>query len=470
MIYYSFYDLLEKSCHIPFNISQFYEGLGVCSHSESFEEAINDENSSVSVLWNEVVNRHNFLFPLFSSEDIFQPFKREVIMSLYASLSYTTAEFVSKTDVANSYIKVDPAANSSLDTRNSIKASVNTNSRVIGRTPNVNITGQYVETNSLQYFIPFGVPDKEFKVFNLLDFYYYQEKYTSWPFYETNKYGMNLESLVKTYNYFFEKDLFVEKKEDNFSAYIFEELFQPVRLTSFISDAISAFGDLFYKYQEPVRERTIRLLCPFYRLPLSVQKMDSGKYLNALKNYVMASDKEKSMTWLAYLKELNTVLFLAYCVFPLLQTTMARALHTLKQGDLKAMKECLEKYISSNPTEFSYHLEIESYLNKLKTLEYPLSPNKQRNGGGTSTKISDPQDKKRNNKAIKTFDINLTNSFYNQPHIYDLIDYSSLPNNVWSIEVYLQNLQSILVNNSNCGASDQTYNYLHYLRMENKDY
>ncbi len=86
-----------------------------------------------------------------------------------------------------------------------------------------------------------------------------------------------------------------------------------------------------------------------------------------------------------------------------------------------------------------------------------------------STKISDPQDKKRNNKAIKTFDINLTNGFYNQPHIYDLIDYSSLPNNVWSIEVYLQNLQSILVNNCNCGASDQTYNYLHYLRMENKD-
>lgn len=470
MLYYNFYDLLEKSCHIPVNISRFYEGLGLCSADRNSEGETNSEDNLINVLWNEVVNRHGFLFPLFSSEDVFQPFKSEVIMSLYASLSYTTAEFVTKADVANSYIKIDLAAKSNPDTQSSIKSSVNKNSKKIGAIPNVNITGQYVETNALKYFVPFGIPDKEFKVFNLLDFYYYQKEYKKWPFYEANKYGMNLESLIKSYNYLFEKDPFYEKKEDNFSAYIFEELFQPIRLTRFISDYMSVFGDLFNNYQEPVRERTLRLLSPFYRLPLAVQQGDSGKYCNALKDYMVPSEKAKSITWIAYLKELNSVLFRSYCVFPLLQTTMARALHTSKEGDLNAMKNCLEQYIWSNSLEFPYCSQIRTHLDQLNELEYPLSTIRQRKGESAGTKIIDSQDKKRNSKAIKTFDINLTHSFYNQPHVYDLIEYSSLPNNGWSIEMYMQYLQNTIVNCINWEASDQTYNYLHYLRTENGDY
>lgn len=462
MLYYNFYDLLEKSCHIPNNISVFLEGLGLYSSDRDFKETINNEDDLINGLWNDVVDRHNMLFPLFSSKDVFHPFKSEVIMSLYASLSYTTVESVTKRDIANSYIKVDPAAKSNPDTQNSIKSSVNKHSRAIAKIPNIKITGQYVDTNALQYFAPFGISDNKFKVFNELDFYYYQEKYTIWPFYESNKYGMNLESLVKGYDYFF------EKKEGDFSAYIFEELFQPIRLTNFISDFISVFGDLFNKYQDPIRERTLRLLSPFYRLPLAVQEIDSGNYCNALKNYMMESEKEKSMTKIAYLKELNSVLFKSYCIFPLLQAAMARALHTSKGEDLNAMKECLKQYISNNSSDFQYYSQIKCCLNQLKKLEYPLSPSRQRKGESTGTKIIDSQQKKRNNNAIKTFDINLTHSFYNQPHIYDLIEYSFLPNNGWSIEMYMQNLQSTISSYSNCSASDQTYNYLHYLGIENK--
>ena len=473
MLYYSFYDLLEKSCYFPFNISQFFEGLGVRPHEANSEDTINDENDLINVLWNEVVDRHNLLFPLFSSEDVFQPFKSEVVMSLYASLSYTTAECVVKTDIANSYIKVDPAAKANTETQSSVKASVNTHSRLIGSIPNVEITGQRVETNALKYFVPFGMPDKEFRVFNALDFYYYQEKCTIWPFYEANKFGMNLESLVKGYTYFFEKDTFIDRNEDNFSAYIFEELFQPIRLTHFISDFISIFGDLFYKYQEPARERVLRLLSPFYRLPLAVQKRDSIKYCNALKTYITAmekgTEKEKSITKIVYSKELNSALFLSYCIFPLLQAVMARALHTSKEGDLKVMKNCLEQYISDNSADFLYYQEVKNHLKSLNELKYPLSPKLQQKGNGAATKIADPQDKKRNNKAIKTFEINLTHSFYNQPHIHDLIECSSMPNNGWSIEIYLQNLQNSIFTYFNYVASDQTYNYLHYLRMENKD-
>lgn len=469
MMHLNFYDLLSKFTCIPLPIQAYFNGI-----------MPETTPLDIDLLWDKIIDRFKLLFPLYKTEQI-NDFKLDILLSLYTSARFTMAEAIDTGEIAKAYIEYDPASCSIFYTPDSIRPTLALVKQQLKQLCGAFLAGQYFDSTTLQYFSAYA-NQTSIKVFSELDFFNYLKEYKHWPYFLDNQYGMTVTELYDSYHRIQDsiqlKDNNAENSfQANFSAYIFEELFHPIKFSNLLTNYFKYFSDIFYESGPSetiaIREKVLSQLIPFFQLPFSIQERMSSDYCLALAEYVHSKDESEKK--LRYYQQLNSALLQAYYLFPLLQITFCKTLFTASDQNLKSIVSQLEEYLSTSKLHF--HEDISTHLNQVKDLYYPNKPSKEKpitnssNPVWITNKEKDGQ-KGRNNIAIQSFQINSTYSFFYQPRRLNVIEQCMLPNCPWNPPYYLEIMQNAILNPYPGGFSgaDATWNYLHYLRDKNNDH
>lgn len=464
MLNLNFFDILNKFTCIPPNIQYYF-----CDLIPESKEI------DVDLLWHKITERFYSLYPYFKT-DILDSLKHEILMSIYTSARFAITKEISNPDIVKAVIQSYSAPNYAPDSTASIHTGLSIIKKDLKNIERIHLAAQYFDTSTLQYFSPFWQKDR-FKVFSAFDFYSYIKEYKHWPCHPDNRYGIPLTELLDSYQRIFDgifkptqsTDMF----EENFSAYIFEELFHPFALTDFIITFFDNFSDLFYstKGEKNIvsREYVLYLLATFFNLPRSVRD-GSKEYLDALKAHAQeidSSDKERS-----YNKQLSSIIFNSFFLVPLLQAICCKSLYSVINQDLKSLEELLRNYLMN--TNFNYRIDISNNFSRTKELYYPQQPKK----GEPVTSSNIPvwnynksnRQAGRNNTTIDTFEINMTYYLFHYPLLLSIPEQILYQKLLWNPPAQLEIILKYIFDcepECNCPAK-KTFNYQKYTTEDYK--
>lgn len=425
MINYNFYDLIRN--HTVF--TYFFENtfsLPDINKAQTPTEVIN-------LIWNEL-DQYCEVFPV-DLHDTIRVLKNDVLMSVYASASYTNRDPISLNEIFKEIKKVDPAFINNPNSVESERSNLAHKKTSLLRTfTNLDYSGQLFDNNPLLYLAPYWSNTSEnFKCFNKLDFYYYIKESSHWPFYPDNRNGMMFAELLASFDTIFQhwKVTRQELSFDNiFSAYVFEELFYPISFTRNVTKYLSVFAHLLHDIKSPKREQAIILSRILFKMPPSLWNMVHESYYSSLAAYIA---NPRNITNYSNFK-LNTCQMFFYLnfLYPALQTLFATALYHGVGSDLNKTHEVLKSYIIDNLKAFDYYSPLEKQMSDIQVLAYPSTQK------GKTIKLNGGSDKKRYNKALESFEINFTKNFYARKRIRNFPEYwltAGNPNN--NFELYM---------------------------------
>ncbi len=192
MLNYNFYDFLQSFGIINPKILNSYQN----QYSAIMNKG-NATDCSIDFLWDII---KEVQFPLNVNNEI-NSLKSETIWSIYSSIYYTTIEPMKYQDIFQAYKESDPALKSKEESAKSEESKLNTYKSILKKNfssgthlGQFNMSGQYIENNTLLYFSSFWeTPDQTMKVFNPVDFLKYVTGYIHWPYLPSNGPGMFFE-------------------------------------------------------------------------------------------------------------------------------------------------------------------------------------------------------------------------------------------------------------------------------------
>lgn len=471
MIEYEFTKLIKQVDYIHPDFKNVFEDFIKRNVSKSDKISIGD-------VWNRLVECCE-IFPL-KLHDAIACMKNDVLMSLYTSATYGAQETIGKSKIALAYINNEPKDMRNGDHSRDIRKGISVCQKNLQKsiTP-MHLSGQLFDQNALEYFQPYWNPQvSDIKVFNELDYYFYIKEYKHWPFHTDNLDGMRLQELFKSLNSIF-KDIYTRTEKhftlsEAHSVYIFEQLFQPAHLAQYITGYLNCFEDLFYKYKNQERERSLLLSLPLFKLPLPVIDSMKDSYLKALREYIKFPNDSYNES--LFIQHMNLALLYKYCLFPLLQTILANVLFISAGGDYNKIKQLLTEYLENEqPHDYSPSI-MKINLDTISQANYPSRPLKKNESDKTQVKNEDTISENktvsilndnvttRNNTSVETFEINLTYNFYCRRKISNIFEYRREHRN-FTIDIdYLNDIKNLGYFNSyyNIKNGNNTDNYLHY--------
>lgn len=410
MINYNFYDLLQNYSVFTYHLKETFS-LPDISKAQTPREKID-------LIWKEL-DQYCEVFPI-DLHDTIQVLKNDVLMSVYASVNYTNTDPISQKEIFKEAKKVDPAFIDNLNSGESERSNLSHKKTSLSQAfHNRDYSGQYFDDNSLLYFAPYWLKETDnFKCFNKLDFYYYIKESSHWPFYPDNRNGMTFAKLLDSFDRIFQhwKEKRPELNFDNiFSAYIFEELFYPVNFIQNVTEYISVFKHPLQDLKTPKREQAIILSRILFKMPPSLWNIVHKSFYTSLAAYIT---NPRNMTDYSNFRLITCQMFYYQnFLYPALQTLFAMALYHGLGSDLNETQAVLQSYITDNLKDFDYYSPLKNQMLLIQDLTYPSTQK------GKTMKLKDGSDKKRNNKAIESFEINFTKNFYAGKRIRNFPEY-----------------------------------------------
>ena len=299
--------------------------------------------------------------------------------------------------------------------------------------------------------------------YDAIDMAYYIRHYKGWLFYPDNMYGMAFYTYHKAmYDIFSREDKNTNAPytfNKDFSAFIFEELFSSQSLMSTALSFSKHFSELFSDTKTGDREQAMVLFLPISLLSHDIRILYEPYYIGLIRKW---SNSKLDSVLDEIIRTYASMLSLTDYYIPLLEISFILAIAEMYKYEGKGSivakdicKDLEQAYIAKNKRLYD---RINDTFLAFQEARYP-------NG----TMMIDDITKKRNNKAISTFEINFTYGFLHLSR-YSYFDY------IWSkglkymtVEAFLQvKIEDILKQFSSLAgkASGETICYKHYMNPD----
>lgn len=457
--------------------------LDSCAFYQAVSKKINFVGGNViDSLWERIktVSKDSFIG---IASSILDSIKTDVLFSLYTSVCYTINPGIPRSEIIPLLQSLDPAlknedsAKSERENLSHKKSSLRKDFQP--KNIEVLLAGQYFDNNTLLYFQPFwDISSGPIRCFDVADYIRYIKNSHYWPYDNQNCNGMSFNDYFNGIRNMAPNCFDNEKMgsllpfDAEFSIYIFEQLFSPV---SFIDNLLlhqQNFADLFDKLSNSSREQSIILLQPLFKLPHSLWECLSDSYVKSLRNYINEPNNIELTNTLC--DNMKLTLFYKQFIYPLIKITVGNFLYYTYAGNLTFIKELLYDYLSSHTDFLNYQ---STFINRMDALAITTYPNKkaidsvgaylhemqiyQKLNQEAKTKHPQPKeprgnDAKRNNKSIKSYEINFTYQFFRHPPMPDFFNYMQ-SRRQYNLDPYLENqvrtyLQESLQTPSGCST------------------
>lgn len=438
MIEYDFLALINK-----------YQQL----YSDAFYQRICPDNITLSdetidCLWSRIKETSKEIFDHDMSE-MLDCIKEDVLLSLYASIYYTTTQGIPQRDIITYLSEKDPALKNT-ESATSEKQGLshrrdNLRDSYQPGGNNVLLSGQLFSNNALLYFQPFWENTQAaLKCFDLHDYIRYIKASYHWPFSWQHMNGMSFwnyfNGIRKMYNEKYLDGSTPATFDVEFSFYILEQLFSPI---SFIDNLLlhqEIVSDFFEDYKNPSRERSMVLLRPLFCMPYPLWNMFSENYKKSLKDYINNPNDIYNIINLKANMEIS--IYYKQCILPLLKIMAGNYLYKACNSNLVEIKELLLSYLSKSENLPPYREAFQERMERLADAAYPkrkialdlmgnyyLQDRKYQSLDNENRKKQSPpkkpkgNDSKRNNNSVLTYEINFTHQFFGRPEPLDFFVY-----------------------------------------------
>lgn len=432
MLRFNFNKLSEQLRFYPLEYKKLCDNYIKCARKS---KSINIED-----LWKYLEKICNSLSPIYV--DILNKMKPDIFMSLYTAVTYTISKPISKNDLITAFLEADTTnthnpddirrrlaqASSDLKSPKAIKYYACQNSNF----------------NNVQYLLSYRNSDnQELKVFNSLDFYFYITNYKHWPFFYDNRKGMFFYEWYKSMWDIFTHastdeqfaNISIEPFAQEHSAYIFEHIFHPAHFMKNVDDFLENFRESFFNYDSSQRKKIIISTIPLAYLPIALQDNLKNLYFLDLKSYM--DNPDDPLKQFTFKKQLERIFLYKGILFPFAETILSYLLQSIFTFGpyiyLEQIQKLLKNYITENIEQYNYHSIINSSFNTFKNTYYPSKQETSK-----SILLSEKTEKKRNNIAIKTFELDFTYNFFSLVPLNDILYCQLYWNRHFTPEEYLQ--------------------------------
>lgn len=373
MIIYSFKDLEIISSML--NQNEFYSLFAPLTHLEkacSFDE-----------VWNRFISLN---FPE-ETLQVLDAYKSELIMSLYSTLLYESLPAKSFEQMFIEYAKTDPILHD--ETISKIKSEGKRKAKELQpladlcsdpQNPDLpsrtRVFYQYLDTTPLLYLLQYQNPNA--KVLNSPDYIRYLNDFKRWPCYPTNLCGMRFSKYFELIKHFQLEDAASIKEyvsdedswfDEEFSAYIMEQLFHPTQFIHHIEKNLAECGADFKKENSPLRSQLLCLSRPLFALPPLLLSQFEDTYYKKMKKYLRDGSDEALNDFASLIKD---ALYYQTCLQPYLQVLLFECLKRLYAHPLVSAVADIKKYIIDNQSDFCYSFDIIARSN-INPVCYPKS-------------------------------------------------------------------------------------------------
>ncbi len=479
MLEYNFFDLIDKARFLP---PELYNDICSTPFSTNSKDWIDE-------IWDRTEKSFNKNPTGFHK--YFTVLKPEVLMSLYATLTYTTLKPMSYNDFFSAYKETDNALknpdSAEAERTNLAHHKKALKDKMAPGQCEVLTSGQLFDSRSIFYLSQFWQKEDYIKCFNISSFVKYIKAHSYWPFFSSNLDGMTFSNYFKgiremttEWDFYSEDNTnFNNTFEEQFSCYILEELFSPVSFIQNMTLHLNTFKDILFDYKTNTREKSFILMQPLFRLPNRLWKLLSEPYENALYEYI--TNPKNHSTYNEFINSMKNVIQISQYIFPLLKLILGERLYSCFMSiernpcfAAEASRSALEKYIKKQLGSFDYFTPLRSNMCSLAKLMYPETAKNKKVipvdtvGNSLLHKITPERNSsKSENTALKSYEINFTYYFFCRPEFPDYLNWIGKPKDMMGLftcDRYIQYMTSL----NEAQPSTKMSNYLRTQASKNE--